>query len=74
MVSVYCRDRLYKSHFGMYLTEDAFVLHIKKSTGSRCSYWPDVNAGPLVSLKKNVHLRSPLPHFETLCSLSSFGS
>lgn len=36
----------------MYLTEDAFVLHIKKSTGSRCSYWPDVNAGPLVSLKK----------------------
>lgn len=49
MVSVYCRDRLYKSHFGMYLTEDAFVLHIKKSTGSRCSYWPDVNAGPLVS-------------------------
>lgn len=61
MVSVYCRDRLYKSHFGMYLTEDAFVLHIKKSTGSRCSYWPDVNAGPLVSFTHRAPQISTVP-------------
>lgn len=45
----------------MYLTEDALVLHIKKSTGSQCSYWADVNAGPLVSFTHRAPQNSTAP-------------